>query len=105
VSEKHLQDYLFVQAKKHGIYARKMQAVGHTGFPDVLLAFDGYALFIELKNPNGKGRLSQKQEAEIKRLMEAGLDVYVISKKEEVDDLIREIFEHEATNSYFAVIQ
>ena len=105
MSEKHLQDYLFSQAKKHGIYARKMQAVGHTGFPDVLLAFDSNALFIELKNPNGKGRLSKKQEAEIRKLLEVGLDVYVISKKEEVDDLIRGIFKHEATNSYFEVIQ
>ena len=51
MSEALLQNYLIKQAKANGIYARKLVAVGQTGFPDVLIAINGYAVFIELKNP------------------------------------------------------
>jgi hypothetical protein len=87
-SEKNLQDYLLRKCKFNGVYARKMQAVGHVGFPDVLLAIYGDAYFVELKSPTGLGRLSVKQARELERMSEAGLNIIVIDSKEQVDDLI-----------------
>lgn len=104
MSEKLLQDYLMAQARKHGIYARKMVAVGHTGFPDIMLAFMGYVIFIELKNPNGAGRLSRKQESEIEKLLNAGVEVFLMSQREQVDDLISRIFKYEAAGCHFTVM-
>jgi hypothetical protein len=92
-SEKNLQDYLIKKCGFNGIYARKMQAVGHTGFPDVLLAIYGAAVFVELKSPTGRGRLSLKQEREIERMTKAGLAVLVLNSKEQVDDLIIKIID------------
>ena len=92
-SERSLQDYLLRRAKANGIYARKLVAVGHTGFPDVLLAVHGHAIFVELKSPTGRGRLSRKQANEIERMAEAGLAVLLIDTKEKVDELIVEIFD------------
>ncbi len=66
-------------------------AVGQTGFPDVLIAINGYAVFIELKNPNGKGKLSKKQGREISKMKAAGLSVIVLQSREEVDDVIEKI--------------
>jgi len=89
--EKSLQNYLFHVAHNHGILVRKMAAVGHTGFPDVLLAWNGRVVLVELKSPTGRGRLSKKQENEISRLKAAGINVYVVDNKEGVDNVIRQI--------------
>tara|TARA_R110000787_G_scaffold268328_2_gene374803 strand:- start:149 stop:433 length:285 start_codon:yes stop_codon:yes gene_type:complete len=91
MSEKALQNYLFARAEDHGIYCRKMVAVGHTGFPDAFLVFAGRAALVELKSPTGKGRLSKKQEREIARLREQGMNVYIVDSKDGVDDVIRNI--------------
>ena len=91
MSEALLQNYLIKQAKANGIYARKLVAVGQTGFPDVMIAFNDHAVFIELKNPNGKGELSKKQIREISKMKAAGLSVIVLQSREEVDDVIEKI--------------
>ena len=90
-TEKHLQTYLFKQAKAKGIYCRKMAAVGRRGFPDVLLAHQGYLIFLELKSPSGKGVLSPLQVKEIEHMRQAGIGVWVINQKDQVDAIIREL--------------
>ena len=90
-SEKNLQDYLLKKAKFNNIYARKVVAVGHTGFPDVMLVVYGNVLFVELKSPTGKGRLSKKQEKEIERLRNEGINVYVIDSYAGADDVIKNL--------------
>ena len=90
-TEKALQNYLFRQAKAVGIYCRKMAAVGRRGFPDVLLAFGGVVVFVELKTPAGTGRLSAGQVYEIRALRACGLRVVIIQTKEEVDAVIKEL--------------
>ena len=87
-SEKNLQRYLIVSAELHDIFCRKIQAVGHVGFPDVFLAHRGRIVLVELKSPSGKGRLSKKQEREIERLKNVGVTVYVIDTFEGADDVI-----------------
>lgn len=91
VSEKHLQNYLFKRAKDHGIYCRKMEAIGYVGFPDVFLVFSGRMALVELKSPTGKGRLSRKQEREIERLRAEGVNVYIVDSNEGVDNVIRNL--------------
>ncbi len=91
MSEALLQNYLIKQAKANGIYARKLVAVGQTGFPDVMLAFNGHAIFIELKSPTGKGKLSRKQILELNRMLDVGLAARVVQTREEADYVIGEL--------------
>ena len=90
-SEKNLQRYLIISAELHDIFCRKVQAVGHVGFPDVFLARNGRIVLVELKSPTGKGRLSKKQEKEIERLRNEGINVYVIDSYAGVDDVIKNL--------------
>lgn len=90
-NEGSLQRYLFRRATQAGVYARKMQATGRRGFPDVLLAHGGRVIFVELKHPDGGGWLSEIQKAEIAHMRAAGLNVRVIHSKEGVDSVIQAI--------------
>mgnify|MGYP003630000631 FL=1 len=90
-SERNLQRYLIISAELHDIFCRKIQAVGHVGFPDVFLARNGRIVLVELKSPTGKGRLSKKQEKEIERLQNAGINVYLIDSCAGVDDVIKNL--------------
>ena len=91
ITEAALQRYFKRQCKEHGIYWRKLTFEGRRGAPDTLIAIIGRAVFVELKSPTGKGKLSKLQEREIGHMRDAGLDVRVIQTKEEVDDIIREL--------------
>ena len=90
-SERTLQRYLINLARCHDIYARKVAATGHTGFPDVFLACKGRVIMVELKSPTGKGRLSRKQEREIERLRDENINVYVIDSYDEADEVIKNL--------------
>lgn len=68
-----------------------MQAVGHTGFPDVMLARYGRVVLVELKSPTGKGRVSKKQEREMARLKDAGVNVYVVDSYDGVENVFKQI--------------
>ena len=88
-TEKALQSYLFRKCEKAGIYCRKMSSPGRRGFPDVLLKRWGFnTLLVEVKTPAGTGVLSALQVREIALLREHGMQVEVISSKEEVDAII-----------------
>ena len=91
MSEGSLQRYFKRQAKTHGVFWVKVQAVGQRGFPDVLIAYGGKLALVELKNPNKKGRLSKLQERQIKKLTDAGIAAQVIDSREDIDTLIRSL--------------
>lgn len=91
MTEAQLQNYLMKQAKAHQVYARKLVAVGRTGFPDVMICFDGLPVFIELKSPTGTGRLSKKQNREIVNMRERGMTIMVLHTTQEIDNVIRAI--------------
>tara|TARA_R110000824_G_scaffold20858_8_gene78215 strand:- start:1105 stop:1389 length:285 start_codon:yes stop_codon:yes gene_type:complete len=91
VTERLLQNYLVRKAKQNGVYARKVVAVGNTGFPDVFLLSKGTIILVELKSPTGRGRLSEKQKSEIAQLIKHGAEVRVIDNYKGVDDVIGEI--------------
>jgi len=90
-SEGSLEKYLIAQCNAHRILIRKLQAVGRVGFPDRTLIYGGQVIFVELKSPTGKGRLSKMQEREILKLRDVGAEVRVVMTREQVDDVITEI--------------
>lgn len=97
--EGRLQAYLKRQCEARGVHFRKIKFEGRRDCPDVLLYHKGRVMFVELKNPNGKGRLSQGQVREISRMMAEGIDARVISKKEWVDVIIAELTQGKTTES------
>ena len=67
----------------------KFASPSHRGVPDLLVITDtGYTFYIEVKNPNGKGRLSKLQELTIQSIRQQGAMVYVINSIEEVESII-----------------
>jgi len=89
MTEKTLQDFLIKKARQAGILAYKVVCVGRRGFPDVLLTQNGRTVFAELKNPNGKGRLSVQQIKTLNELNENGAETYVIQSKDQALELIQ----------------
>jgi hypothetical protein len=90
-SERNLQRYLIISAELHDIFCRKVQAIGHVGFPDMFLARNGRIVLVELKSPTGRGRLSKKQGREIERLKNVRINVYVIDSYEGAADVIKNL--------------
>lgn len=88
MSEKALEQYLVRHAAKNGYLCFKWVSTAQRGVPDrIVIAPGGRITFVELKNPNGNGRLSPLQEVVIHHLIEQGCDVRVLSSKEGVDAL------------------
>ena len=88
MSEKALEQYLVRQAAKHNHLCFKWVSPAQRGVPDrILIAPTGTITFIELKNPEGTGKLSPLQEVVIGKLTAHQCDVRVLSSKEGVDAL------------------
>jgi hypothetical protein len=94
-TERQLQDYLkkIARAEKMDFY--KMECVGRSGFPDVLLTWRGWSVYVELKSPAGTGRLSPRQKIMLKGLTNQGIENYVIEKQSQADALIAGIIKRE----------
>jgi hypothetical protein len=81
--EKKLQDFIVREAKKVGMMVYKFASPGHRGVPDlILIPKDGAVFFIEVKNPNGKGRLSGLQSRTLANINNQGTKAYVVDSKE-----------------------
>lgn len=88
MSEQALERYLVLEAKRCGWLCYKWVSPAQRGVPDrILIAPGGQVTFIELKNPNGAGRLSPLQEVTLGKLTAQGCDVRVLHSKEGVDGL------------------
>ena len=87
-SEKQLQDYSKKKARLNDIGFYKLECVGQTGFPDVMLTKNGHAVFVEFKTPTGKGRVSARQALMMAGLQLRGMEVYVVDQPEQVDLII-----------------
>ena len=69
--------------------AFKVQSVGQRGFPDcVLIGPRGAVVFVEVKHPNGRGRLSVQQIEIIEKLEQRNANIYVIDSKQAALDII-----------------
>ena len=78
MTEKLLQQQVITAAKKRGIFVVKTEAVGRRGFPDLTLIHRGRVVFIELKHPNGRGKLSALQAVMIDDMRAHGAEVHVL---------------------------
>jgi hypothetical protein len=78
MTERLLQQQVLTAAKKRGIFAVKTEAVGRRGFPDVTLIAGGRVVFVELKHPNGRGKLSALQSMMIEDMRAHGAEVHVM---------------------------
>ena len=91
-NEAALQQVLKRKLKERNILCYKFEAPGETGVPD-LVVIDPDAkppvYFIEVKHPNGRGRLSPKQEHEIERIKRHGGTVFVIHTLDQLEAVIR----------------
>lgn len=94
-TEKQLQTYMKKVAIAHGCDFFKLQCVGQTGFPDVLLIFKGWSVFVELKSPSVRGRLSPRQVFVLKQLTNQGIENYVAKTQREVDLIISRLIQRE----------
>ena len=89
MSEGSLQTYFKRKAKQERVYWRKIKFEGQRGCPDCLIAFSGRIVLVELKRPDKKGRLSEIQKRQIKRLTDVGIEALVIDTQEDIDDVIK----------------
>lgn len=92
MNEADLSRYIYDKATKMGCLVVKIDA-SHRGWPDRLILKNGKCMFIEVKHPNGKGRLSKIQEYMISKIKSKGVSVYVVDNKKYADDLIKEFTE------------
>lgn len=89
MSERALERYLVLESKRRGWLCYKWVSPAQRGVPDrILVAPGGRVTFVELKNPNGTGRLSPLQEVTLGKLTAQGCDVRVLQTKEGVDALL-----------------
>jgi|TARA_R110000851_G_scaffold188171_1_gene338124 hypothetical protein len=103
-SEKQLQDYTKKVAIAHHCGFYKMECVGQTGFPDVMLTFGGYCIFIELKAPSGKGRVSVRQKYMASKLTYHGIENYVANSTRQIDLIISRLINRESRPLPIAII-
>ena len=87
VSEKAIEAYLNKRCKENGLLCLKYSNANVTGYPDRLVCcINGKVIWVELKS---KGKKPTKlQEIRHQELKKMGHDVWVISSKPEVDELI-----------------
>ena len=88
-SEKALQNFIVREAKKLDILVYKFASPARRGVPDLLLIPpSGQVFFIEVKNPNGKGRLSPLQEVECAKIG-VRVAVYIVADPDKARGILR----------------
>jgi hypothetical protein len=87
--EKRLQQAIVKELEKLGVLVYKFESPGRSGVPDLLCLPAGTPAFmIEVKNPNGKGRLSKLQDYQIGKIRAQGVNVYVVESYERLDQVL-----------------
>ena len=79
LSESRLERKCMVYAKKHRCFEMKNHPFTLRGVPDrLILTPTGQYIWVEFKSPDGKGKLSPRQEALIALLRSKKAEVWVI---------------------------
>ncbi len=87
--ERTLQQFIIKECKKHDTLCYKFSSPGRVGMPDLIcVPLDRPVYFIEVKNPNGRGRISKVQVLVNKRINAQGTKAYVVSSKEQALEII-----------------
>ena len=89
--ESKLQKKCVKLAKANNVLVRKVHAENRKGFPDLLLIFPitGKTVYVEMKNPNGKGTLAKLQERELGRIRKQNASAYQCASYERFAGIIR----------------
>lgn len=85
MSEKTLENKIKKHLQQNGHYYIKISASAtmKSGIPDIISCIKGYFIAFEVKNPNGKGRVSKLQNAHIDLISKSDGLACVISSWEE----------------------
>jgi len=77
--ESKLQKKCAAYAKKYKVLVRKVHCEGRKGWPDLLLIFPvtGNTVYVEMKRPDGTGKLAELQKIERKKIIAQGASAYV----------------------------
>jgi len=65
-------------------------AVQASGVPDILMCVNGHFVAVELKRPEGKGRVSDIQKAQIERIQRAGGTAVVVDSFEKFKEVVND---------------
>ena len=88
-TEKSLQLWFKKECKKRDILSYKFSSPAQRGVPDLILVFkSGAVVFVELKHPDGKGKLSTLQTKAIRDIQRQGATVYVSHTKEHLTQIL-----------------
>lgn len=88
--EKEIEKALVKKVKALGGLCIKFTSPSMMGIPDrIVLLPKGKLGFVELKRPDGKARPIQTKR--IKDLKELGFKVFILDKKEKIDEVIKAI--------------
>jgi hypothetical protein len=89
--ESKLQSKCRIFANENRVLVRKVNADGNRGWPDLELIFpvDGETIRVEMKNPNGKGRLGELQHDEHEMIRAQGAIVYTCDSLEDFKNIIK----------------
>ena len=90
MGESKLQVKCREHAEKNNVLVRKVHVEGKKGWPDLLLIFPviGRTVYVEMKNPNKKGRLSKLQDREITKIRKQNASAYVCDNFEKFVSII-----------------
>jgi hypothetical protein len=85
--ESAIEKYLVRKVKDVNGLQVKLGSSFCKGLPDRLVLYKGVAYFVELKSKGG--RLSDIQRYRIEKIRAQGVEVFIISSKEEVDLFVK----------------
>jgi len=88
MSEKTFQRNIIKRLAKCNTLCYKFASPAHAGVPDLICIGPGGVFFIEVKNPNGRGRLSKLQEVTIEKMRKHGATVYVVDSQEKLEEIL-----------------
>ena len=89
MTEAALQRKCITFAQNQEVICHKVDSASSRGWPDLTLVFPGGKfILVELKHPNGGGRLNALQVVMIKRLANQGATVHVIDSFDDFRDMV-----------------
>ena len=77
MTEQQIQTKIIKRLKTEGWYVIKLIKTSVSGIPDLLCLKNGNAMFIEVKQPDGK--LSELQKIRIQQLRDKGFNVKILT--------------------------
>jgi len=91
-SEKQVEKFLKDETERRGGICYKFVSPGRVSVPDRIVILSGIIAFVECKGEGGK--VNPKQHRELQRLADLKMNVFVVTTKAEVTEVIRRMMEY-----------